>query len=265
MSDFNFNQEKYLKRINLNSDISVDFESLKRIHRAQHLSIPFENFDICLNRKIAIDPSSIFNKLVLHKRGGYCFENNALLLIALKNFGFEARPVLGRVHLSGEPGGRTHQSTLVKFGDDTWLVDAGFGSESPRTPIPLIPNEVVSFEGINYRIIQSEMYGYMLQNKTTDDWKNLYSFDLSPVLDIDLNLGNHFTSTSPDSFFMTARIAALPVENGIKTLYNDRLKKTINGQEENISLEDNATYLEVLEREFGIQLDADYSKLKPLN
>lgn len=153
----------------------------------------------------------------------------------------------------------------MNFGDAIWLVDAGFGAESPRTPIPLIPNEVVNFEGISYRIIKSEMFGYMLQNKTTDDWKNLYSFDLSPVLDIDLKLGNHFTSTSPDSFFMTARIAALPVENGIKTLYNDRLKKTINGNEEIILLEENATYLKEIEKEFGIQLDAEYSDLKPID
>ncbi len=109
------------------------------------------------------------------------------------------------------------------------------------------------------------MYGYMLQNKTENDWKNLYSFDLSPVLDIDLNLGNHFTSTSPDSFFMTARIAAIPVENGVKTLYNDRLKKTINGKEEIILLEENATYLKEIEKEFGIQLDAEYSDLKPID
>lgn len=249
----------------MNSDISVDFESLKRIHRAQHLIIPFENLDIWIGRKINIDSTSIFKKLVQKKRGGYCFESNGLLLLALKSFGFEARPILGRVHVSGQPSGRSHQSTLVNFGDDIWLVDAGFGAESPRTPIPLIPNKVVSFEGISYRIIKSEMFGYMLQNKTKNDWKNLYSFDLSPVLDIDLNLGNHITSTSPDSLFMTARIAAIPVENGVKTLYNDRLKKTINGKEEIILLEVNATSLKQIEKEFGIQLDAEYSDLKPIN
>ena len=185
--------------------------------------------------------------------------------MALKSFGFEARQILGRVHVSGQPGGRSHQSTLVNFGDDIWLVDAGFGAESPRTPIPLIPNKVVSLEGISYRIIKSEMLGYKLQNKTKNDWKNLYSFDLSPVLDIDLNLGNHITSTSPVSFFMTTLIAAIPVENGVKTLYNDRLKKTINGKEEIILFEDNATYLKQIEKEFGIQLDAEYSDLKPIN
>lgn len=86
--------------------ISVDFESLKRIHRAQHLSIPFENFDIWLGRKINIDSISIFNKLVQKRRGGYCFESNGLLLMALKSFNFKARPILGRVHVSGQPGGR---------------------------------------------------------------------------------------------------------------------------------------------------------------
>ncbi|WP_107039572.1 arylamine N-acetyltransferase family protein [Brumimicrobium mesophilum] len=264
MKYFKFNKEEYLKRINFDGEVSIDFESFKSLHRAQHLAIPFENFDICLGRNIQIDPESIVQKLVKQNRGGYCFELNGLLLMALKAFGFEARPLLGRVHLSREITGRTHQICLVSIDDKSWLVDLGFGAEAPLIPIPLIYNEPISFENQTYRIIEDEVFGNILQNNPKGHWKNLYSFDLTPVFDIDIKLGNHFTTTHPDSFFTNARIAALPLENGMISLYHNKLKKLINGKEEIITLKDDSTYLDVLEEEFGIMLDAEYGELKRL-
>lgn len=265
MNDFSFNKEDYLKRIALDAKVSVNFECLKSIHRAQHISIPFENFDICLGRSIHLDPKSIFQKLIGHKRGGYCFELNGLLLLALKAFGFEARPLLGRVHVSGAPTGRSHQATLVTIEDKSWLVDVGFGAESPRVPVPLVYNQPVTFENQIYRLIDSELFGYMLQSKQDGQWKNLYSFDLSHVFDIDITFGNHYTSSHPDSFFINARIAALPVKNGMLTLFNEKFKKVINGKEEVILLKDDASYLSFVENEFGIKIDAEYGDLKPLS
>lgn len=262
MSDFTFNKDEYLKRINLSTKISVNFECLRSIHHAQHTSIVFENFDICLGKSIRLDPKSIFQKLVNQKRGGYCFELNGLLLLALKAFKFEVRPLLGRVHVSGEPSGRSHQTLLVTINDKRWIVDAGFGAESPPTPIPLTYDEPVSFGNQTFRLVESKLFGYMLQNKPTDNWKNLYSFDLNHVFDIDIKFGNHFTSTSPDSFFTNARMAAIPIKEGMLTLHNYRLKKIVNGNEELILLKDDPSYLSVLDKEFGINIDADYRDLK---
>lgn len=264
MSDFTFDKQEYLNRIHHHHNISVDFESLKSIHHAQHLNIPFENFDICLGRNIQLNPATIFQKLVRQKRGGYCFEVNGLLLMALKSFGFEARPLLGRVHLSEEPTGRSHQTALVTIEGKSWLVDLGLGAESPLIPIPFVSHKPVSFKNHIYRLIKSELFGYILQSKQDQSWKDLYSFDLSHVFDIDIKYGNYYTSTNPDSFFVNARMAALPIENGMLTLFNDRFKRVIDGKEEIIFLKDDPSYLEVLEKEFGIEIDAAYEDLKPL-
>lgn len=263
MSDFTFNKDEYLRRINLFGKVSVNFEGLKSIHHAQHTSIPFENFDICLGGNIHLDPESIFQKLVKQKRGGYCFELNGLLLLALRAFNFDVRPLLGRVHLSGEPSGRSHQILLVTINNQIWIVDSGFGAESPPIPIPLTYNKPITFENLTYRLIDSELFGYMLQSKQGDSWKNLYSFDLSHVFDIDIKFGNHFTSTNPDSFFVKARMAALPIKDGMLTLHNYRIKKVVNGKEEVIPLQDDSSYLSILDKEFGIKIDADYKDLKP--
>lgn len=264
MSDFTFDKEEYLKRINFSGKVTDDFTFLKSVHHAQHRSIPFENFDICLGRNIHLDPKSIVQKLVKKNRGGYCFELNGLLLMALRAFNFKVRPLLGRVHLSGEPSGRSHQILLVTINHQRWIVDSGFGAESPPLPIPLTYNQPVTYKNQTYRLIDSKLFGYMLQSKQGDSWKNLYSFDLNHVFDIDIKLGNHFTSTSPDSFFVNARMAALPIKDGMLTLHNYKLKKVINGREKIIQLQDDSSYLNILEKEFGIQIDVDYKDLKLL-
>lgn len=264
MIDFVFNKEVYLRRINFNGEVSVNFECLKALHRAQHTSMPFENFDICLGRSIHLDPESIFEKLVRHQRGGYCFELNGLLLMALKAFGFEARPLLGRVHVSGTPTGRSHQNTLVSIEDQRWIVDLGFGAESPPMPIPLVYNKPVTFQHQTYRLMDSELFGYMLQKKQDERWKNLYSFDLGYVFEMDIKYGNYYTSTHPDSFFKSARMASIPTDNGLLTLYNYKFKKFINGKEEVIFLKNDPSYLSILEKEFGINLNAEYKDLNPL-
>ncbi|RNL90389.1 arylamine N-acetyltransferase [Sinomicrobium pectinilyticum] len=265
MDNFSFNRDEYLKRINFNGRISDNFEFLKSIHRAQHRTIPFENFDICLGRNINLEPDVLVEKMVKNKRGGYCSELNGLFLLALKSFGFEARTLLGRVHLKGKPTGRGHRVTLVTIEGEKWLVDTGFGVDTPPVPIPLTCDRPVSFEDQTFRLKESSLYGFMLQSKHDTDWKNLYSFDLNHVCAGDIEYGNYFTSTHPRSFFVSSRVAALPVENGMISLFNMELKKRINGKEEKIFLEAGESYIHVLEQEFGIVLDAKYEDLKPLD
>jgi len=264
MSDFKFNIEEYLERIKFEGRVSDTFECLKAIHHAQHMTIPFENFDICLGKNINLEPADIFQKLVKNKRGGYCFELNGLLLLALQSIGFQARAVLGRVHTKGEPTGRGHFISLVTLNEKNWIVDSGFGSESPSFPIPLVCNQVFTSNNQTFQLVNSNLFGYMLQSKDGSEWKNLYSFDLNHVCAGDIEYGNHYTSTSPKSFFTFSRTAALPIENGMITLLNHNLKKVINGKEENIELEEKPSYIKMLEKEFGIELEAKIEDLKPI-
>lgn len=264
MSDFIFNKEEYLERINFHEPISNNFEILKSLCFAQHRTIPFENFDICLGKGINLEPEVLIQKLIKSKRGGYCFELNGLFFLALRAFGFDARKLLGRVHVTGQAGGRSHQITLVTIDDNRWIVDAGFGAETPRAPIPLICDQPITFENQTFRLIQSDLYGFMLQIKHDSQWKNLYSFELNHVYPADIDYGNYYTSTNPKSFFVQNRITTLPVENGVKILLNMELKKVINGKEEKVKLEQDQSYMNILEQEFGIVLDAKYEDLKPI-
>ena len=260
----NFDSSAYLKRLNLSAPVEPTVEGLRTLQKAQFLTIPFENFDILLGRGIDLDPEHQFDKLVHRPRGGYCFELSGLFLRALQTFGFKARALLARVHLAGKPSGRGHQLSLVLVEGRRWVVDVAFGKDNPRGPVPLELDTVQEFNGVQYRLADGGRCGTMLQKRGDDDWRNLYSFDMEYVFPADIDYGNHYTSTSPHTFFTRDRVAIKPLEDGIVTLHNYRLTVTRNGQKMSEELPEGQRYLDALKIHFGIELDAPCEALKPI-
>ena len=263
MKEFQFDQDAYLQRIGCVREVNGTIEGLRGIHHAQLYTIPFENFDIFLGRGIELEPEKLFQKLVLQKRGGYCFELNGLFLMALQSFGFDARALLARVYVDGEPRGRGHQISLVTIEGKEWIADVGFGRDNPRAPIPFVLNQPTTNDGHTVRLVKTQHYGTLFQVKNNGIWEDRYSFDLEYVCPADIEYGNHFTSTFPKSLFVNAWVAALPVKKGAITLFNNRLKKTVGEKVTQTELEEGQKYLEALEDHFGIKLDAAYDDLRP--
>ena len=79
MCEYTFDLDAYLGRVHFNGAVTPTLETLKVLHHAHFYTIPFENFDIQLDRGTDLDPDTLFRKLVLKKRGGYCFELNGVL------------------------------------------------------------------------------------------------------------------------------------------------------------------------------------------
>ena len=264
MNEPEFEIDLYLERIGLQAVVPCTEDGLETLHRTQVYSIPFENFDIMLGRGINLHPDALFGKLVGQRRGGYCFELNGLFLHAMRHTGFKARPLLARVHLRGEPGGRTHQLALVRIGERDWIADVGFGSNGLRAPLPLELERVAAQDGEQYRLVAAGHYGTMLQREQDGGWQDLYSFDLGHVTSADIELGNHFTSTHPSSFFTWSRVANLPRPTGRVSLVDFSLTEVRGAEVTESRLTEGSAYLESLERYFGIRLDAGYDALCPI-
>ncbi len=240
-------------------------EGLKALHRAQIRKIPFENLDIQLGRGIDISRPAIFAKTLVKRRGGYCFELNELMFAALEAFGFVARRLIARVHLSGAPGPHTHQFSIATVGEQDFLVDAGFGGQSPRGPIPYVLDAVTEIDFKRYRLISAPPYGTMLQDWFANAWRNLYSFEHRLVLDADRVLGNHYTSTHRSAFFTWVKTASIQTSEGRFSLLDMVLtQETSHGLTETI-IPQGEPYLELLETVFGIEIDATFEDFKPLN
>ena len=210
------------------------------------------------------------DKLVQQKRGGYCFEVNGLLLLALQALGYEARALLCRVHTNGQSTGRTHQIILVSLAGQEWLMDVGFGGNTPNVPLPLQLGAQASGFGMRYQLAEDADLGYVLSCAAEaagdkGEWEPLYSFDLGHVTSSDIELGNYYTSTSPESFFTSARVAVLTVPDGQVVLLDDCLKLRHEGKETQLQLSDDESYLQALDKYFGIELEAEYVALAPLS
>jgi len=258
----------YLNKLSLPAGLSITEESLIQIHRAQHRTIPFENFNIQMGLPVSVEFEDIAEKLIFSQRGGYCFELNELMFHALQSFGFSVQRQLARVHLGEEPTGRSHQVSLVHLDGETWVVDTGFGSSTPRSPLPLQMNKELTTDLQTFRFIRDEQFGVMLQtreeNDVKSDWKNLYSFDMSYVCSADIKVSNFFVSHSPDSFFVGNRIAALPTDQGIVTLLNHTVTINDNGTTKQIILDENEDYVVALSTYFSIELNQPISSFKAI-
>ena len=259
-----FSPDAYLERLSLAEAPQPTEDGLEAVHRAQAYAIPFENFDILLGRGISLEPAALFDKLVRRRRGGYCFELNSLLLLALQAFGFDVRPLLARVHLTGAPSGRSHMLLLVRLKRRRWIADVGFGGPGLRAPIPFEISRRRRQDGQSFRLIESKPFGTMLQRREDDHWQDLYSFDLAPALPIDLEVGNHFTATHPSSFFTFSRVAALPMREGRIALLDRSLQITGPALRTEIEIDEGPAYLAALRTHFGIDLGVPYQAIRPL-
>jgi N-hydroxyarylamine O-acetyltransferase len=260
-----FDLDAYLNRIHYSGSLKPTIEVLASLSRSQIYTIPFENLDIILGRGINLDPNHIFSKLVVKRRGGYCFELNGLFLMALRAIGYQAEALLARVHISGTPNGRGHQISLVTIGEKQWIVDVGFGHPSLRTPIALETDKPTVHDGRTFRLTDTEFFGFMLQTRNEEQWQNLYSFDLGYVCPADIDFGNHFTSTHPRSLFTSRCIAILPDAAGVTKLINLTLTTHLEGEEISEELDAGEQYVEVLRAHFGIDLEvSDGSSFPPI-
>jgi N-hydroxyarylamine O-acetyltransferase len=86
-----------LDRIGYVGPTQPTLQTLRQIHLAHLLRVPFENLDIHRGRAICLERDFLFQKIVRERRGGFCFELNSLLAAALQGMGFSVHLLSGQV------------------------------------------------------------------------------------------------------------------------------------------------------------------------
>lgn len=271
--------DRYLARIGLSRAPAADPQGLAVLQRAHRQSIGFENLDIPLGRGIRIDAASVFDKLVVQGRGGYCFEQNRLYGDVLAALGMVNRPLLARVYMGlaedAPTPPRTHVLLLVEAETGRpWIADAGFGG-SYVPPLPLEHGaEALTPDGAAHRLrrIGDE---WLLERagpvEATDgrpaphgDWQPQYLFDLAEVVPADLELSNHWTSTRPDTRFTTLHVASVVLPDGFAALSERSLRIHREGATQMREVVDAADYAVTLQGLFGIALSEAEAARLPL-
>jgi N-hydroxyarylamine O-acetyltransferase len=187
-------------------------DTLKWLIQRHMASIPFEAIDVLLGRPIRLDAAALDAKLVHGGRGGYCMEQNSLLLGILGSLGFEAQFHLARVWNGAAPEGPapppTHMALQVIIDGKPWLADVGFGGFLSNEPLRLDTEEPQQMLYGTYRVIRVDG-GKRLEMLIDARWSALYLLMDGRWHRCDIEMANWYTSTHPDSPFRNTLVAAL--------------------------------------------------------
>ena len=219
--------DAYFARIGYDGPRTPTLATLHAITAAHTSSIPFENLSILMGHAIDLEIDALLGKLVHARRGGYCFEQNGLLLHVLGALGFQVAPLSARVRLDRPRDfipPRTHIFLRVDVEGETWLTDVGVGGVSLTSAIRL-ETEAEQATPHDYRRVVREGARLFHQVRFGDDWQDVCEFTLEEMPPVDRELGNWFTSTHPRSHFKNRLIVARAASDGARlTLLNNELK-----------------------------------------
>lgn len=194
--------EEYLDRVGRPGVGAPDLDTLRRLHEAHVDAIPFENLDILLGRGIHLGLDRLRDKLIAQRRGGYCFEHNALFAEILRQCGFTVVTMEARVR-SGTRAlrPRTHMVLAVLLDGRHWLADVGFGGDGLLEPVAMSGQPSAASAGLVHRVVdEGELR--VLQMRQGSGWEDQYAFVLQPVHAVDFEMASWFTSTYPESPFV---------------------------------------------------------------
>jgi len=250
----------YLKRIDYDGVIYTDLPTLHSLQQHHVFGIPFETLDIHNHIPIILQLDSLYQKVVLDRRGGYCYELNTLFHRLLAISGFKVHMVAGRL-LHGHGYGREfeHMALIVELEGKKWLVDVGYGDFSLR-PLAVEPGAIQSDGRTFYQIVDKiyvdgkEYLGVAKWNDSKQTFKIEYIFTLTPRNLHEFAEMNHFHQTSRESHFARSLICSLPTPEGRISIINNKLIRTSNGNKQVKQIVDEDHRDKILEKYFHMDM-----------
>lgn len=250
-----FDLDAYLARIGYDGPRAPSLGVLSALHALQPAAIPFENLDPLTNRPVLLDLASLQAKLVAGRRGGYCFELNALLRAALEALGFAVTPLIARVRWMAPPerpeGPNSHMLLRVDLAEGAYLADVGFGGHLVAAPLRLILDIEQQTPAALLRL-KAEGSGLVQQTRLPSGWQDIYRFGLEPAQLAEYEVSNWYTSTHPASIFRNLLLAERLTPQARYSLMNQKLTERRGGEARERILADAGELGEVLDQVFGL-------------
>ena len=248
----------YLTRLNYSAFVKPDAETLHGLQLAHLLTVPFENLDIGLKRPIQLSEEALWDKIILRKRGGFCYELNGLFAWLLKQIGFDVTYLNARVfNREGNLGiDFDHLALFVRIPQESarWLADVGFG-DSFNKPLSF-EKDGEQVQGLRAYKLEQTSEGYITWQKNYDgSWERQYFFDLQPHnFPEDYESACLYHQTSIESSFTRTSIISKATPDGRVSLENGRLIITTNGQRSEHPIKDEDEDRDLLREYFGVAL-----------
>ena len=245
----------YLRAVDLDVDAPTP-ETLDELVRRHVATFAFSSVGPRLGDDLPLAPDALLDRIVVRRRGGYCFEHNGLLFEVLDELGYQPRLVLARVLLSGNPHpALTHRVGIVDVAGAPHVVDVGFGAPGPHLAVPL-GGDVVGSEWRRFRVVEVRPGHWCMQALAGDDWLPLYRFELHEYGASDVELGHFWSHRSPRASFTNALVVSRILDDEVRSL-RDREYRVLRASGDEQRTVDDAELRDLLANELDVHVSAD--------
>lgn len=227
-------QEKvklYFERIGLTytEGLQPNGALLKELQFAHVTHVPYETTEIVDRHPLSLEEDDLFQKVVVERRGGYCFELNGLFAWLLRSLGYRVNEYFGRF-LKGEPEPPKprHRVLEVTAPEGKYLCDVGVGCRAPREPLLITEGVEQPQYGECYKFGRDDFLGWILYEQENGVWSPLFCFNESRMLAKDFYTPSFYCENHPDSPFLR-NMLSLKTAEGRVTLDNNTFRIWKNG------------------------------------
>jgi N-hydroxyarylamine O-acetyltransferase len=250
---------RYLARISYFGSTEPTADVLADIQWAHLQAVPFEALDICpLGRPFSIEPEDVYRKVVLDRRGGYCFELNGLLGTLLESMGFGVERMSGLfTDAPEEEHDQFDHMTLhvtVPGNGSRWFVDVAAGRQNPDQPVPLNGE---SADG-RFRTRPEGDLWHFEKSDGDGGWIPQMAWTTVPRTLDDFRGRDAYFQDDPDSDFRKGPLCTAMIPGGRLTLSKWTLITTVDGVRTEQNLSTSLEIQMILAEWFGIDLEIDH-------
>lgn len=244
---------RYLDRLEIDRPGDPDPDGLRRLHRRHLERVPFENLSIHLGEPLLLDEVELVAKIVLRRRGGFCYELNGAFAWLLRAIGYRVDLLEAGVFTpEGLPGPRFDHLVLRVHLDEPWLVDVGFGDSHAEPLLIRTGVDQMDPNGV-FRLVPGPGNGDGDTLDLVREGKPQYRFGLRSRALSDFDEMCRFHRTSSDSHFTRDTVCSLLTPRGRVTVSGRTLIVTEDGARSERDLDD-AELLECYRETFGLHL-----------
>lgn len=219
--------DAYLARIGMERPARLDIHSLSDLHRAHLMTFTWEALDAFMDWPSAITPVAAFAKLVMGRRGGWCYEMNGLFGAALAALGFRVTRLCGGVEREklGDVAIGNHLTLRVDL-DRPYLAEVGI-ADAIIEPVPLAVGPI-SQRGFDFSIMPADGGWLRFTNHARGIAR---SFDFRPDHSDEAAMAatHGWLMQDPGSPFTNALAVLRHTADGYVALKNDNLRRVTAG------------------------------------
>jgi len=246
----------YLERIGLGGEtIPLTKEGLDRLQFAHLCAVPFENLDLFdYDGNVDFGIEEMYDKVVVRRRGGYCFELNSIFMSLLDAVGFDVYPVGVRIMMGGREfiPAIAHRASIIILDGKRYYSDVGFGTTAaPGISICVDDYGEQDVLGDTYTVEDRPYNTKVIMQHTENGPSPMFMFVPDPFNILDFI---SYNTTIQMAGFRAKRMVNLRRPGGSISVDGDILRRTQGGERTESPLEAAEDAFKVLTEEFGMGL-----------